>query len=119
MDTHGVIRLTSSGTARTLAQLPDQLREFQQVRRAERRPSRRRHHERIPGHHVRPLRLQARQLTSVIEEETRLDCQLLRRFTNSNDRPDSGWNRCVTRTRSRCSSAPASRVVDSGIEQRI
>jgi len=41
------------------------------------------------------------------------------RFTNSNEQPDSGWNRCVTRTKSGCFLPPASRAVDGSVEQRI
>jgi hypothetical protein len=43
----------------------------------------------------------------------------LQRFTNSNERPDNGWNRCVTRTRSGYFPPAASHAVDDSLEQRI
>jgi hypothetical protein len=41
----------------------------------------------------------------------------LQRFTNSNERPDNGWNRCVTRTRSGYFPPAASHAVDGPLEQ--
>ena len=49
-------------------QLGDQPSELQQIRRPERGPPRRDHHERIPGRHIGPLRRQTRQLTGIVEE---------------------------------------------------
>jgi len=52
------------------------------------------------------------------KKKTRSDCQVLRRFTNSNERPDNGWNRCVTRTRSGYFPPATSHAVDDSVEQR-
>ena len=104
--------------AHTLAQLPDQLRELQQICRAEQRPSADTTTNGSPG--TTSVHSAGRHASSPAssKKQTRSDCQFLRRFTNSNDRPDNGWNRCVARTRSECCSAPTPRVVDIGIEQR-
>src|SRR6266496_3829428 len=53
------------------------------------------------------------------KKKTRSHCQVLQRFTNSNERPDSGWNRCVTRTNSGYFPPAASRAVHGSVEQRL
>jgi len=53
------------------------------------------------------------------KKKTRSHCQVLQRFTNSNERPDNGWNRCVTRTRSGYFPPAASHAVDGPLEQHL
>ena len=84
----------------------DQLSQLSQIPGAKRRPARRDHHERIGRHQIGHA---AGTLTSSPAESrkyTRSDCHVRSRLTNSNDRPDNGWNRCVTRTRPQAPDRP-------------
>ncbi len=49
----------------------------------------------LGNHDVIPWTASRHALTSSASS----DCHVCSRFTNSNDCPDNGWNRCVTRTR--------------------
>jgi len=118
LDTHGEIRWTVSGPdSRTLASLP--IRSANSSRSAVRNGERPAETTTNGSSATTSVHSAGRFPTSPAssKKKTRSSCQDLTRFTNSNDRPNSGWNRCVTRTRRGDCSTPPPRVVDDTVEQ--